>query len=203
MKLTSLDFTDKDTVKQFIQEHDIRDIAQLNSLLRQISGVFIEQLLEAERDEHLGYERYQQTPEPKANARNGYSKKKVRSVHGKVDLDIPRDRIGTFEPTVVKKHQRDISELEDKVISMYAKGMTVRDIQSHLCDIYGAEISPQSISNLTAKVSPLVEEWRSRPLQSVYAIVYIDGIRYKVRADGRILAVRRRSPLLIRIIRRG
>lgn len=187
MKLTSLDLTDKKTVKQFIQEHDIRDIVQLNALLKQISGVFIEELLEAERDEHLGYDRYQQTAEPKSNARNGYSKKRVRSAHGQVDLDIPRDRTGSFEPTVVKKHQRDISELEDKVISMYAKGMTVRDIQSHLADIYGAEISPQSISNLTAKVSPLVEEWRSRPLQPVYAIVYIDGIRYKVRADGRIL----------------
>lgn len=124
MQLKLLDFTDKNTVRQFIQENDIRDIAQLNALLRQISGVFIEELLEAERDEHLGYERYQQTPEPKTNARNGYSKKRVRSVHGDTDLDIPRDRAGTFEPTVVKKHQRDISELEDKVISMYAKGMT-------------------------------------------------------------------------------
>ena len=187
MKLTSLDLTDKDTVKQFIQEHDIRDIAQLNVLLKQISGVFIEQLLESERDEHLGYERYQKTPEPKTNARNGYSKKRVRATQGEMDLDIPRDRTGTFEPTVVKKHQRDISEIEDKVISMYAKGMTTRDIQSHLADIYGAEVSPQSISNMTDKVTPLVEEWRNRPLQSVYAIVYIDGIRYKVRADGRIV----------------
>lgn len=149
MQLKSLDFTDKDTARQFIQDHDIRDLAQLNAMLKQISGVFIEQLLELERDEHLGYERYQQTPEPKANARNGYAQKNVRSVHGEVDLDIPRDRAGTFEPAVVKKHQRDISELEDKVISMYAKGMTTRDIQAHLADIYGAEISPQSISNMT------------------------------------------------------
>jgi len=181
-----LDFTNKDTVRQFIKENDIKDIAQLNSMLKQISGVFIEELLEVERDEHLGYERYQKTEEPKTNARNGYSKKRVRSVHGNVSLDIPRDRAGTFEPQVVKKHQRDISLLEDKVISMYAKGMTTRDIQSHLTDIYGAEISPQTISNMTDKVTPLVEEWRNRPLQSVYAIVYIDGIRYKVRADGRI-----------------
>jgi len=135
MKLTSLDFTDKDTVKQFIQEHDIRGIAQLNVLLKQISGVFIEQLLESERDEHLGYERYQKTPEPKTNARNGYSKKRVRATQGEMDLDIPKDRTGTFKPTVVKKHQRDISEIEDKVISMYAKGMTTQDIQSHLADI--------------------------------------------------------------------
>ena len=165
MQIKLLDFTDKNTVRQFIQDNDIRDIVQLNAMLKQISGVFIEQLLEAEHYEHLGYSRYQQTLEPKANARNGYSKKTVRLAHGEVDLDIPMDRIGTFEPTVVKKHQRDISELYDKVISMYTKGMTVRDIQSHLCDIYGAEISPQSISNLTAKVNPLVEEWRSRSFQ--------------------------------------
>jgi transposase-like protein len=146
MQLKSLDFADQDTVKQFIEDNDIHDIADLNAMLKQISGVFIEQLLESERDEHLGYERYQKTSEPKTNARNGYSKKNVRSVHGEVDLDIPakpkacvafcRDRAGTFEPTVVKKHQRDISELEDKVISMYAKGMTTRDIQAHLADIY-------------------------------------------------------------------
>jgi putative transposase len=181
-----MDLTDKKAVRKFIAENDIRDIAQLNQLLKQISGVFIEELLEAERDEHLGYEKHQKVSEPKENARNGYSKKTVRGVHGESDLSIPRDRAGTFEPTVVKKHQRDISEIEDKVISMYAKGMTTRDIRGHLLDIYGAEVSHSTISRMTDKVAPLVEQWRNRPLESVYAIVFIDGIRYKVRTDGRI-----------------
>ena len=181
-----MDFTDKEQAKQFIEENDIRDIGALNKMLKNISGVFIEQILEAEQDEHLGYEKYERTEHPKTNTRNGHGKKRVRGVNGQMELFVPRDRDGTFEPQVVKKHQTDITEVEDKVVSMYAKGMTTRDIQSHLYDIYGAEVSPTTVSNMTARVQPLVEEWRSRPLQSIYTIVYIDGLRYKVRADGRI-----------------
>ena len=181
-----MDFTDKKQVRQFIDENDIRDVATLNKMLKNVSGVFIEQILEAEQEEHLGYERYERTDPPKTNARNGRSKKKVRGINGEMELSIPRDRDATFEPQVVRKHQTDISEIEDKVVSMYAKGMTTRDIQSHLYDIYGAEVSPTTVSNMTARVQPLVEEWRSRPLQSLYSIVYIDGRRYKVRADCRI-----------------
>ena len=181
-----MDFTDKNQIRQFIEENDIRDIGALNKMLKNVSGVFIEQILEAEQEEHLGYDRYQRTEKPKTNARNGYGKKKVRGVNGEMELSIPRGRDATFEPQLVKKHQTDISEIEDKVISMYAKGMTTRDIQSHLYDIYGAEVSPTTISNMTHRVQPLVEEWRTRPLQSIYAIVYIDGLHYKVRADGRI-----------------
>ncbi len=110
-----LDFTNRDAIRQFIKENDIKDIAQLNSMLKEISGVFIKELLEAERDAHLGYDRYEQTGKPKKNSRNGYSPKRVRSVHGQVDLDIPRDGAGTFEPQIsVKKHQRDISAIEDR-----------------------------------------------------------------------------------------
>ena len=181
-----MDLTDKEQAKRFIEEYNIRDIGVLNKMLKTINGVFIEQILEAEQDEHLGYEKYERTEEPKTNTRNGHAKKKVRGVNGQMELFVPRDRESTFEPQIVKKHQTDISAIEDKVISMYSKGMTTRDIQSHLYDIYGAEVSPTTVSNMTARVQPLVEEWRNRPLQSIYPIIYIDGIRYKVRADGRI-----------------
>lgn len=181
-----MNFADKQAVKQFIEENDIRDIGALNQFLKSISGAVIEAMLEAERDEHLGYEKHQRSRSPKENIRNGYSKKTVRALAGESELSIPRDRDSTFEPQVVKKHQTDISELEDKVLSMYAKGMTVRDIAEHLVDIYGAAVSPQTISHMTDRVMPLVVEWRNRPLMEVYPIIYIDGIRYKVREDGRI-----------------
>ena len=101
-------------------------------------------------------------------------------------IDIPRDRDGQFQPELVRRHQNDISQIEDKIISMYAKGMTVRDIQSHLEEIYGASISAQTISNMTDRILPAVEEWRSRALREIYSIVYIDGQRFKVRSDGQV-----------------
>jgi transposase-like protein len=103
-----------------------------------------------------------------------------------MDLDIPRDRQGEFEPELIKKYDKDISQIEDRILSMYARGMTVRDIQSHLEEIYGASISAQTISNITDRILPMIEEWRNRPLKEVYPIAYIDGQRYKVRSDGKV-----------------
>ena len=181
-----MDFTDKEMLRKFIKDNDIRDIAQLNMVMRKMMGGMIEELLEVERDEHLGYAKHDTASKETDNSRNGYSPKTVRSSHGDLDLKIPRDRKSEFEPRIVEKRQTDISEIEDRVIAMYAKGMTVRDIQSYLLDIYGAEISTQTISNMTDQVLPLVEEWRSRPLELIYAILYMDGIRYKVRGNGQI-----------------
>lgn len=181
-----VDYTDKESLKQFLKENDIRDTVQLNMLFRQITGVLLEEMLEGERDEHLGYTRDEGRGKQTANSRNGYSAKKVRSNQGDLELQIPRDRNGDFEPQAVKKHQRDVSEIADKIISMYAKGMTVRDIQSHLEDIYDASISAQTISNITDRILPQVEEWRNRQLEPIYAIVYMDGHRYRVRDEGRV-----------------
>lgn len=181
-----MDFTDKETLRKFIKDNDIRDIAQLNMIIKKMMGGMIEELLEVERDEHLGYAKHDIGNKETDNSRNGYSPKTVRSSQGDIDLKIPRDRKGEFEPRIIEKRQTDISEIENKVIAMYAKGLTVRDIQSYLVDIYGAEISTQTISNMTDQVLPLVEEWRSRPLEPIYAILYMDGIRYKVRGNGQI-----------------
>jgi len=152
-------------------------------------GAMIEEMLEVERDDYLGYskhERKKDTENLSRDLRNGYSPKTVRSSQGDIKLDIPRDREGQFKPELIRKHQNDISQIEDKIISMYARGMTVRDIQSHLEEIYGAEISAQTISNMTDKILPKVEEWRNRALREIYSIVYIDGQRFKVRSDGQV-----------------
>ena len=153
---------------------------------RGMAGSLLDELLDGERDEHLGYSKHDYANKKTDNSRNGYSSKNVKSTYGELDLNIPRDRKGEFEPQLVKKYQTDITGIEDKIISMYAKGMTVRDIQSHIEEIYGGEISPQTISNITDRVLPYVEEWRNRQLQEVYAITYIDGIRYKVRSNGTV-----------------
>ncbi len=134
------------------------------SFFRQLTGVLLEDMLEAERDDHHGYLRDDGRAKETDNARNGYSQKTVFSNQGELELQIPRDRKGEFEPQAVKKHQGDVSEIADKIISMYAKGMTVRDIQSHLEDIYNASISAQTISNITDRILPQVEEWRDRQL---------------------------------------
>jgi transposase-like protein len=181
-----MNFWDRDTARKLIIENDIKDVAQLDRTLKEIAGTLLEEMLEAERDEYLGYDRYDTKQKETENSRNGYSSKGVRTSQGELKLKIPRDRSGEFEPELVKKYQRDISDIEDRIISMYAKGMTVRDIQSHIESIYGATLSPGTISNITSRIMPLVEEWRCRPLESIYSIVYIDGIRYKVRAEGTI-----------------
>lgn len=178
------DITDRKELRKYLKENDVKDVIQVDQLLKKMAGIMLEELLEAERDEHLGYEKYDTKQKETDNSRNGYSPKTVRSSHGEMELKIPRDRKGEFEPQIVQKHETDISQLADNIISMYAKGMTVRDIQSHLADIYGAEISPQTISNMTDRVLPLLEEWRNRSLEEIYAVLYIDGIRYKVRGNG-------------------
>jgi len=181
-----MDYTDREALKELLREKDVRDLAQLNGFIKEMTGVMIEEMLEAERDSYLGYSRYDTANKKTENSRNGYSQETVRSIHGEMELDIPRDRDGDFEPELIRKYDKDISQIEDRILSMYAKGMTVRDIQSHLEDIYGASISAQTISNITDRIIPMIEEWRNRPLKEIYSIAYIDGQRYKVRSDGKV-----------------
>lgn len=164
------------------------DLTGKNGLLQRLLGGMLEQLLQNEMDEHLGYEKHAPSGDLSGNSRNGTSKKTVKSSYGDVELEIPRDRNGDFEPSVVKKHQRNISSFDDKIISMYAKGMTVRDIQSHVQELYGTDLSPALISNITEKVMYLATEWQGRPLQSVYAIIFFDAIHYKVKENGKVVS---------------
>jgi len=181
-----MDFTDKKAINGFLEDNEIEDMAQLDLVFKSMAGAMLDKLLEGERDTHLGYSKYDYANKKTDNSRNGYSPKNVKSNYGDIELKIPRDRDGTFEPQLVGKYQKDITGIEEKIISMYAKGMTVRDIQSFIGEIYGGEVSPQTISNITNRVLPLMEEWRNRQLKEMYAITYIDGIRFNVRSNGQV-----------------
>jgi len=146
----------------------------------------LEQMLEAELSEHLGYEPYEAKGRNSGNNRNGKYTKKVRSSEGETTIQVPRDRNGDFEPQLVKRYTANTNELEDKIIGMYAKGMTVRDIQGTLQELYGIDVSPTTLSAITDKVWELVESWQSRPLASLYAIIYLDAIHIKMRREGKV-----------------
>ena len=165
----------------------IEDLMGKNGLLKRLSKQMIEEMLETEMNEHLGYEKHSSEGINSGNSRNGKSPKTVKSSFGEMDINTPRDRNGEFDPVIVKKRQTDISSFDEKIISMYGKGMTTRDIQDHIKDIYGADISPTTVSNITDKVSGLVVEWQSRPLQNIYPIVFFDAIHYKVRDEGKVV----------------
>ncbi|MEI6533652.1 MAG: IS256 family transposase [Candidatus Roizmanbacteria bacterium] len=160
-----------------------KDLMGKDGAIKKLMKASIENMLEAEMTEHLGYEKHSPAGNNSGNSRNGTSSKTVISDSGEFPLIIPRDRKGEFEPIVVKKHESRLGELEDKIISMYAKGMTTRDIQAHIEEIYGAQISPVLVSQITDKVQGLAVEWQNRPLESVYPIVFFDAIHYKVRDE--------------------
>lgn len=141
-------------------------------------------MLEAELVTTLGYAKYDVKNKQTTNSRNGYSKKTVRSEYGDIELKVPRDREGEFDPVIVKKNQSNITGIEDQIMAMYAKGISTRDIQDHLQPLYGIEVSPTLISNVTNKIVPLIKEWQNRPLQAVYAVIFLDAIHFKVKQDG-------------------
>jgi putative transposase len=147
----------------------------------------IEEMLEAELEDQLGYSKYDYKSKTTDNSRNGRTKKTVMSKYGEAEIEVPRDRSSDFEPEIVKKRQKDISGIEDRIISMYANGMTLSDISNQIEDIYGAELSTETLSRITDKIIPLMEEWRNRRLEEIYAIVYLDGIRYNVRENEQVI----------------
>lgn len=173
----------KALITQLLESYKPEDVTDVQSMLKDLLSDTLQGMLEAELDDELGYSKYDYVNKDTNNSRNGYSKKSVLSSMGDLDLDIPRDRNGDFDPQVVKKHQTDISTIEDQVLSMYAKGMTTRDITTHLYDVYGVDASPSMISKMTDKIIPIAKEWQSRPLSSKYAIVFMDAIHYSVRQD--------------------
>ena len=177
----------KDQLRKLIKQYNLKDTDDIQGMLKDMFGDAIQEMLEAELEEDLGYSRYDYKNKATTNSRNGYSKKSLRSNYGKSDIKIPRDRDGDFEPKIVKKNQTTLPSIDDQVLSMYAKGMTTRDIEKHLESIYGIDASPELISRITDKILPLVTEWQNRPLEEVYAIVFMDAIHYKVRSEGRIL----------------
>ena len=169
----------RNIIQALLGEYNIQSAEDIQDALKDLLGGTIKEMLEAEMDEHLGYEKYDRSNEP--NYRNGTKSKKIRSKYGEVDIDVPQDRQSTFEPQVVKKRQKDISAIDDKIISMYAKGMTTRQISETIEDIYGFEVSEGMISDITDRLLPEIEEWQQRPLTAVYPIVFIDAVHFSVR----------------------
>jgi len=162
-----------------MNEYDIQTADDIQEALKDLLGGTIENMLEAEMDNHLGYEPYERTGS--SNARNGRKTKTVRSKYGEMETEVPQDRESTFEPAIVKKRQKDISHIEDKIISMYAKGLSTSQISEQIEDIYGFEVSEGMISDITDKLLPEIEDWQNRPLSRVYPIVFIDAVHFSVR----------------------
>lgn len=172
-------------IKSLLEHYQPKDAQDVQEMLKDLLGETLQGMLEAEMEDHLGYSKYDYRNKETDDSRNGYSPKTVTSSMGRLDLDIPRDRKGEFEPQIVKKNQTDISNIEDQVLSMYAKGMTHRDISTHLRDVYGVEASAEMISRMTDRILPLAKEWQSRPLEHKYAIVFMDAVHFNVREDNR------------------
>lgn len=177
----------KEQIKQWIKEKNMKSVDDVQSALKDLFAETIQEMLEAEMESSLGYAKHDMKSKRTTNSRNGYSKKTVRSEYGEVDIQVPRDREGEFEPAIVKKHQSNVTGIEDQILAMYAKGVSTRDIQDHLQQLYGIDVSPTLISNVTNKIVPLIKEWQNRPLQSVYAVVFLDAIHFKVKQDGAIV----------------
>ena len=177
----------KEQIRQIISQNNINSVADVYSLLKESFKDILQELMEAELDAALGYEKNQKGDLLTDNKRNGHSPKMLKSQYGEFQIDVPRDRNGEFEPKLIPKYQRDISGIEEKVISLYARGMSTRDIHDQLNDLYGIEVSAEMVSKITDKILPQVKEWQSRPLNPIYPFVFMDCIHYKVREDGRIL----------------
>ena len=187
-KRTPEEIARKAKVRELMQELDINDMTDINALFKEFVGEILENGLEAELDDELGYSKYDYRNKDTDNSRNGHSTKTMKTSFGEVDIAVPRDRKGEFEPQLVKKQQTSLSgDIEEKILSMYAKGMTTRDIDAHIREIYGLEISDSTVSRITDKILPVVKEWQQRPLEEIYAVVFLDAIHYHVRSEGQIV----------------
>lgn len=172
-------------VDQLLKEHE-QGLSDPQALLKDLTAAVINRAMTAEMDHHLGYDHGAQPPEGQSNRRNGTSSKRVRTEQGEVDIMVPRDREGSFEPQLIGKHERQFGGFDDKILAMYARGMTVRDIRAHLEELYGVEVSPELISKVTDGVVDELTAWRRRPLERVYCIVYLDALMVKIRSKGSV-----------------
>lgn len=178
-------------ISELLSTANITSMADIQELFKETIAEFMENGLESELEEKLGYSKYdyrQKAEFGSDNSRNGHSKKMLKTSMGSVEIDVPRDRNGEFEPQILKKNQTSISQdIEEKILSMYAKGMTTADIETHIREIYGLEVSDSTVSRITDKILPIAKEWQQRPLERIYAIVFLDAIHFHVRSEGQIV----------------
>ena len=178
----------REKIRELLQMANIGSMDDIQSLFKETIAEFMENGLEAELDDELGYSKYDYKHKDTDNSRNGHSSKTLRTSFGDVEVSVPRDRKGEFEPQVLKKNQTSISQdIEGKILSMYAKGMTTGDNETHIQDIYGISVSDSTVSRITDKILPIAKEWQQRPLESIYAVVFLDAIHYHVRSEGQIM----------------
>lgn len=178
----------KENLRNIMKGLDVKSFDDLKDVFKLMVGEMLENGLEGELDDELGYTKYDYRNKDGENSRNGYSKKTLKTSFGETEIKVPRDRDGEFEPQLVKKNQTTLTgDIEEKILSMYAKGMTTSDIETHIQDIYGLECSDSTISRITDKILPVVREWQSRPLEEVYAVVFMDAIHFHVRSEGQIV----------------
>jgi len=186
--LTAEEKRRKELIKELLKTTPLRDGQDLNDIMKEFIDEMVNGSLEGELDDELGYDKYDVENKETDNSRNGFGHKTLQTSYGDVDIKVPRDRQGEYEPKLVGKHQKMLNdEIERKIISMYAKGMTTGDMEAHIRDLYGLDISDSTISRITDKILPIAKEWQSRPLESIYAVIYMDAIHYHVRQDGRII----------------
>ncbi len=178
----------RNKIRELLQLSGVSSMDDIQNLFKETIAEFMENGLEAELDEELGYDRYDHKNKQTDNSRNGHSKKRLKTSFGETEIDIPRDRNGEFEPQLLKKNQTSISgDIEEKILSMYAKGMSTGDIETHIRDIYGIDVSDTTVSRITDKILPAAKEWQQRPLEPIYAVVFLDAIHYHVRSEGQIV----------------
>lgn len=167
---------------------NLKTMSDVTNFAKELVAPTLQKMLEVELEGHLGYPKNHPSGFQSGNSRNGYSKKTIKGNFGTATIKVPRDRNGEFDPIAVKKHQIMESDVEEKIVSMYAKGMSTRDINDHIQDIYGVDISADMVSSITDKILPLIQEWQNRPLASLYPIIYLDGVHFKVREGGKIVS---------------
>lgn len=177
----------REIMREFIKQNNIVTADDAQNAVKELFASTLQEMLEAELDHSLGYEKNDAKNKGTENRRNGHSDKTVRSEYGEIELEIPRDRDSEFEPVIVKKHQKNVTGIEEQILALYAKGISTRDIQDHLQQLYGIEVSPTLISNVTNKIMPMIKEWQNRPLQVIYAVVFLDAIHYNVKQEGQIV----------------
>lgn len=178
----------REKIRELLQLANVGSMDDIQELFKDTIAEFMENGLEAELDDQLGYSRYDYKNKDTDNSRNGYSSKTLRTSFGDVEVSVPRDRKSEFDPKVLRKNQTSISQdIEEKILSMYAKGMTTGDIEAHIQDIYGVDVSDTTVSRITDKILPVAKEWQQRPLESIYAVVFLDAIHYHVRSEGQIV----------------
>lgn len=173
------------TIKELARS--CQTVDDVYTMLKTLFKDTLQEIFEAEMNEHLGYSKHSPLGDNSGNSRNGYSKKTIKTRFGDTELEIPRDREGDFKPRVIRKYQKTSNQIEDQIVAMYAKGMSTRDIEEHMREIYGIEVSPSMVSKITDKIFPLITQWQSRPLEKVYPIVFLDAIHFKVRKENRVV----------------